>query len=146
MSLLQRIEADLKQALKNKDAFRVSSLRLMSNAIKIKAKDLLRPLEEEEEMQTMKTLAKQRREAADMFIKGSRQDLAERERAELALIETYLPAQLEEGQIQAMLDQVFADLQPQGPGDMGKVMKEAMFRLGGKADGRLVNQLVKARF
>ncbi|MDR1396550.1 MAG: GatB/YqeY domain-containing protein [Desulfarculales bacterium] len=146
MSLLQLMAADLKQALKNRDELKVSSLRLMSNAIKLKAKDLLRPLEEEEEIQTMKTLAKQRREAAEMFTKGSRPDLAERERAELALIEAYLPAQLEEGQIQAILDQVFASLQPQGPQDMGKVMKEAMSRLGGKADGRLVNQLVKARF
>jgi uncharacterized protein YqeY len=146
MSLLPRIETDLKQAMKNRDELKVSSLRLMSNALKIKAKDLLRPLQDEEEIQVLKTMLKQRREAAGLFEKGGRPDLAQRETAELAVIEAYMPAQMDEAAIQAVLDEIFASLGSEGAGNMGPVMKEAMSRLGGKADGRLVSQLVKARF
>jgi uncharacterized protein YqeY len=143
MSLLPQIEADLKQAMKNRDELKVSSLRLMSNALKIKAKDLLRPLKEEEEIQVLKTMLKQRREAAGLFEKGGRQDLARREMAELAVIEAYLPAQMDEEAVNASLDDIFTSLKPQ---NMGQAMKEAMSRLGGKADGSLVSRLVKARF
>ena len=146
MSLLEQIEADVKQAMKSRDELKVSALRLMSNAIKIKAKDLLRPLNDDEEVQTLKTLLKQRRESVDMFTKGGRDDLADKERAEMAILDAYLPAQLDEAAIVKILDEVFALVNPQGAQDMGKIMKEAMARLGNQADGKLVNQLVRARF
>jgi uncharacterized protein YqeY len=145
MSLLQQIEADLKQAMKNRDELKVSALRLMSNSLKLKSKNLLRPLSEEEEIKVLKTMTKQRREAAEMFVKGQRPELAEREEAELALIETYLPASLDESALRALVDEVFASLPPESR-NLGQVMKAAMARLGGQADGRLVNQLVKAKF
>ena len=146
MELLQRIDADLKQAMKNRDAAKVSCLRLTTNALKIKSKDLLRPLSEEEQVQTLKTLAKQRRESCELFIEAERHDLADKERAELAIIESYLPAQVDTDTINKVLDEVFAELAPAGPKDMGKVMKEAMNRFGGTADGKLVNELVRQRF
>lgn len=146
MELLNRIDTDIKKAMKDRDALKVSCLRLTSNALKLKSKDLMRELTEDEQIQALKTLAKQRREACELYIEAQRNDLAEKEKAELAIIESYLPAQVDMDTINKVLDEVFAQMQPQGPKDMGKVMKEAMNRFGGAADGKLVNQLVRQRF
>lgn len=145
MSLAARVEADIKAALKSRDELTTSCLRLARNALKNKEKELRRPLEEQEEIAIFKTLVKQRRESIEKFVQGGRQDLADREAAELAIIEGYLPAQLGEAQIMAVLDQIFAELKPQGPQDTGRVMKAAMARLGQAADGKLVNALVRQR-
>ena len=145
MSLGQTVEADLKVSLKAREELLTSCLRLIRNALKNKEKDLLRPLNGDEELAILKTLAKQRRESIEKFQQGNRPDLADKEAAELAIIERYLPAQLGEDQIKAVLDEVFAQLQPQGPKDTGRVMKEAMARLGAQADGKLVNALVRQR-
>ncbi len=146
MSLGLKVEADLKAALKAHQELTTSCLRLIRNALKNKEKDLRRPLEEAEGLAILKTLAKQRRESIDTFTEGGRPDLADKEAAELALIEQYLPAQLDKAQINAILDEIFAELQPQGPKDTGRVMKAAMARLGAQADGKLVNALVRQRF
>jgi len=145
MGLGQRVEADLKSALKAHDDLAVSCLRLIRSALKNKEKDLLRPLEEGEDIQTLKGLAKQRRESMEQFTRGGRPELAQREEAELRIIEGYLPAQLDEAQINAVLDEVFAEVNPQGPKDLGMVMKAAMARLGAQADGKMVNALVRQR-
>ncbi|MCF8032270.1 MAG: GatB/YqeY domain-containing protein [Desulfarculaceae bacterium] len=145
MSLAQTVEADYKTAFKAKDELATSCLRLIRAAFKNQEKDLRRPLEEEEELKVLATLTKQRRDSIDQYEKGGRQDLADREKAELVIIEGYLPAQLDEAAIAAALDQVFAELEPQGMKDMGAVMKAAMAKLGGQADGKLVNQLVRQR-
>jgi uncharacterized protein YqeY len=143
MTIAQRVEADLIAALKAHEEAVVSCLRLVKNALKNKEKDLRRPLAAEEEVQILKTLAKQRRESIEQFTKGGRQDLADKEAFELARVETYLPAQMDEAQVKAALAEVIAELQPQGAKDMGKVMKAAMARLGAAADGKLVNALVR---
>ncbi len=145
VSLAQKVEADLKSAVKSKDELARSCLRLVRAALQNKAKDLQRPLEEAEEIAVLSTLAKQRRESVEQFTKGGREDLAQREQAELELIEAYLPAQLDEAAIAGVLDEVFAAEEPQGMKDMGKVMKAAMAKLAGQADGKLVNQLVRQR-
>lgn len=141
----QKVEADLKAALKARDQATAGCLRLVRSALKNKEKDLQRPLEDQEALAVLKTMAKQRREAMDQFAKGGRQDLVDNEARELEIIERYLPAQVGEAEINAVLDAVFAELQPQGPKDMGRVMKAAMGRLEGRADGKAVNQLVRAR-
>jgi uncharacterized protein YqeY len=145
MSLGQRVEADLKAALKARDKLTVSCLRLVRAALQKQAKDLRRELAEAEELQALKTLAKQRREAEEQFRKGGRPDLADREAAETVIIERYLPAQLDPAAVEQALDQIFAELKPQGPKDMGQVMKRAMAHFKGQADGKLVNQLVRRR-
>lgn len=145
MSLGQKVAADLKTALKAHDEASTSCLRLVMNALKNREKDLRRPLSEDEEVQVLKSMAKQRRESIEQFTAGHRQDLADKEAAELKIIEAYLPAQMGEAQIAAVLDELFAQLQPQGPKDTGRVMKEAMARLGAAADGKLVNTLVRQR-
>ncbi len=145
MAISQQVDADLKAALKARDKAQTSCLRLIRSALNNKAKELRRELSQDEELQVLGTLAKQRRDSIEQFTKGGRQDLADQEKAELAVIERYLPAQLDEAAIGAVLDQVFAELQPQGMKDMGRVMKAAMGRLRGQADGKLVNQLVRQR-
>jgi uncharacterized protein YqeY len=145
VSLAQKVEADLKTALKSKDELATSCLRLVRAAIKNQEKDLRRPLTEEEEARALSSLAKQRRESIEQFAKGGRQDLVDRETAELAIIQGYLPAQLDEAGIARVLEEVFAQVAPQGMKDMGRVMKEAMAKLSGQADGKLVNQMVRQR-
>ena len=145
MALSQTIDADFKAAMKAKDQLSTSCLRLVRAALKNKEKELIRKLEDSEEVAVLKSLAKQRRDSIEQFEKAERHDLADREKAELAIIERYLPAQLDEAGIKAILEQLFAELQPAGPQDMGKVMKAAMSRLQGQADGKLVSQLVKQR-
>ena len=145
MGLGQQVESDLKTAMKSREELTVSCLRLVRAALKNKEKDLRRELNQEEEIQVVKGLAKQRRDSIEQFTKGGRNDLAEKEQAELAMIEKYLPAQMDETAISAVVDRVFSDLAPQGPKDMGRVMKETMARLQGQADGKLVNQLVRQK-
>ena len=145
MNLTDRVESDLKAALKARDEATTSCLRLVKNALKNKAKDLQRPLAEDEALAVLKTLAKQRRESIEQFRAGGREDLVRGEERELGLIEAYLPAQMDEAAIKSILDEVFAEVQPQGAKDMGRVMKAAMARLGAAADGKLVNALVRQR-
>ena len=145
MSLAQKVEADLKTALKSKDELATSCLRLVRAALKNQEKELRRPLNGEEEIKVLSTLAKQRRESIEQFTKGNRMDLADREQAELAIIEAFLPAQLDQEAVAKVVEAVFADLKPQGMKEMGAVMKEAMARLAGQADGKLVNQLVRQK-
>ena len=145
MALSQRVSADLTAALKSRDQAATSCLRLVLNALKGRQKDLGRDLTEEEELAVLKTIAKQRREAAEQFELGGRAELAEKELAELAVVEGYMPRQLGEQEINSVLDEVFAQEQPAGPKDMGRVMKAAMARLGGRADGKQVNALVRQR-
>ena len=145
MSLAQKVEADLKTALKSRDELATSCLRLVRAAFKNQAKELKRPLNGDEEIKILSTLAKQRRESIEQFTKGNRKDLADKEQAELVIIEAYLPAQLDQEAMAKVVDEVFADLNPQGIKDMGAVMKEAMARMAGQADGKLVNQLVRRK-
>ncbi|MBU4565224.1 MAG: GatB/YqeY domain-containing protein [Desulfarculus sp.] len=145
MSLTLKVEADLKTALKSRDELATSCLRLVRAAFKNQGKELKRPLNGEEEIKILSTLAKQRRESIEQFTKGNRKDLADREQAELAIIEAYLPTQLDQDAVAKVVGEVFAELNPQGMKDMGAVMKEAMARMAGQADGKLVNQLVRQR-
>lgn len=145
MAIGQQVDTDLKAALKARDKAKTSCLRLIKTAFNSAAKELKRELDQDEEIKILGTLAKQRRDSIEQFTKGGRQDLADQEKAELAWIELYLPAQLDESGINAVLDEVFAQVQPQGIKDMGQVMKAVMARLQGQADGKLVNQLVRQR-
>jgi len=145
MAIGQQVDTDLKAALKARDKAKTSCLRLIKTAFNSAAKELKRELDQDEEIKILGTLAKQRRDSIEQFTKGGRQDLADQEKAELAWIELYLPAQLDESGINAVLDEVFAQVQPQGVKDMGQVMKAVMVRLQGQADGKLVNQLVRQR-
>lgn len=145
MSLLSRIEEDFKQAMTRREADKVSCLRMIKAAIKNKEIDLRGKLDDSQIVALLKTQAKQRKESIEQFEKGGRPELAAKEKSELTLIEAYLPQQMAEAEIAKLLDQAVQETGAQGAKDMGKVMKALMPKLGGRADGKLVNELVKKK-
>jgi len=148
MTLTEQIQKDMVQAMKAKDAARVSVLRMISAALKNKQIEKKGALSEEDVIQVLKTQQKQRSEAIEQFDKGGRSDLAEKERQEKRVIESYLPEPVSEDEVVKAITDVIQAVGAQGPKDMGAVMKESMSRLqstGKTVDGKMVNALVKAK-
>jgi uncharacterized protein YqeY len=143
MELRARIETDTKDALKAGAKDKVSTLRMLNAALKNKQIDKRRPLTEEEVIETVRSLIKQRRDSVEQFAKGNRQDLVDKETAEIAVLEVYLPKQLTREELEAMVRDAVAQSGAQGAKDMGKVMKTLIPLVGGRADGKLVSELVK---
>ncbi len=149
MSLHDRIDADLRAAMKARDRERTSALRMVVAALKNRATaDGLSPqgrLDDEVVQQVLATEVKRRREAAAAFRAGGREESAVTEEAEAELYATYLPQQLSDEELDAIVDEVVAEVGAQGPQQMGPVMKATMARVQGRADGSRVSALVKAR-
>ncbi len=143
MELRSRIEADTIAALKTGAKDKVSTLRMLSAAMKNKQIDKRRPLTEEEVVETVRSLIKQRKDSVEQFAKGNRQDLVDKETAEIAVLEVYLPQQLTREELESMVRDVVAQAGAQGAKDMGKVMKALIPLVGGRADGKLLSELVK---
>ncbi len=143
MTLLQRVDGDLKTALKSADKLKVSVLRLLKAAIKNQEIDKKHALSDEEILAVMSGLAKQRRESIEQFAKGGREDLAEKERLELAILQSYMPEQLSPAELESMILQAIDESGAKGEGDLGKVMRLLMPRTKGLADGRWVNNRVR---
>jgi uncharacterized protein YqeY len=143
MSLLQKIDDDLKRALKESDSLKVSVLRLAKAALKNKQIDKQEELSDDEIISTLSTLSKQRRESIELFSKGGREDLAEKERQELAILQSYLPKQLTPEELDAVIAEVIKESSASGLREIGKVMRLVMQRVKGAADGKIVNQRVK---
>jgi uncharacterized protein YqeY len=144
MGLRQKIDADIKDALKSGAKDKVSALRMVSAALKNKEIDKRRPLTDEEVIETVRALIKQRKDSIEQFAKGGRQDLVDKETAEVALLEVYLPKQLGREEVEALVRDAVAQTGAQGPRDMGKVMKALVPMIGGRADNKLVSELVKS--
>ncbi|MCI0717561.1 MAG: GatB/YqeY domain-containing protein [Acidobacteria bacterium] len=146
MTIQERIQEDIKEAMRLKDALRLDVLRGMKTAIKNKEIEKIRILEETEVFQVLHTLVKQRKESIDQFKKGGRADLVSREEDELQILESYLPAAVSEEEIRKVIVEVIAELQVTSPKDIGKVMKGVMGKFAGKIiDGKLVNELARAQ-
>lgn len=145
MSLQERIEADFKQAIRDRDPRRLSCLRLIKAAIKNKEIDHRGKLDEAQISAILATLAKQRKESIELFQKGKRDDLVEQEQAELNILEGYLPKPISEQELTALVEQIVQELGASGPKDLGKVMKAVMAKAQGKADGKLVQTIVKQK-
>jgi uncharacterized protein YqeY len=143
MELRERIDTDIKQALKSGAKDKLSALRMLSAALKNKQIDKRRPLTEEEVVETVRTLIKQRKDSIEQFAKGGRQDLVDKETAEVAVLEVYLPKQLSREELEAMVRDVVGRTGAKGAKDMGKVMKELVPLVGGRADGKQLSELVK---
>jgi uncharacterized protein YqeY len=143
MSLLQKLDDDLKRALKASDSLKVSALRLTKAALKNKQIDKGEELSDDEIISTISTLAKQRRESIELFSKGGREDLAEKERQELAILQSYLPKQLTAEELDAIITEAIKESAASGLKEIGKVMRLVMQRVKGAADGKIVNQRVK---
>ncbi|RIJ37855.1 GatB/YqeY domain-containing protein [Pontibacter oryzae] len=146
MTLKQRVDADIKQAMLAKDKARLQALRSIKSLILLAEteKGGTEGVSEDTEMKLLTKAAKQRRESAELYAKQGRADLEEVELAELAVIEQYLPKQLDEGDLRARLLEIIQRVGATGPSDMGKVMGVASKELAGQADGRAVSQAVGA--
>jgi uncharacterized protein len=144
MGLREKIDADIKDALKSGAKDKVSALRMVSAALKNKEIDKRRQLTDEEVIETVRSLIKQRKDSIEQFAKGGRQDLVDKETAEVALLEVYLPKQLGREEVEALVRDAVAQTGAQGPRDMGKVMKALVPMIGGRADNKLVSELVKS--
>jgi uncharacterized protein len=146
MSLLDKIQKDMVDAMKAKDEARLSTVRLIKTALKKQEVDSMKPLTEATEMQVMNTLIKQRRESADMFRKGGREDAAVKEEAEITLIESYLPAVASEADVQQAVADAITETGANSAKQMGLVMKAAQAKLAGKrVDGKVLSELVKQK-
>jgi len=146
MSLSEQIQKDITAAMKARDEQRLSCLRMVKTALKNREIEKMAPLDEKESQQVLSTLIKQRKESVEQFTKGGRKDMADREAAEIVLIESYLPKAAGEGEIVAGVKAVIAEMGSPTMKDMGTVMKNAMARFaaaGMRVDGKVVSEAVK---
>ena len=143
MGLRDKIDTDTKEALKSGAKDKLSTLRMLNAALKNKQIDKRRPLTEEEVFETVRSLIKQRKDSIEQFGKGGRQDLVDKETAEVAVLEVYLPQQMSREELEVMVRYAVAQTGAQGARDMGKVMKALVPMVGGRADGKLISELVK---
>jgi len=144
MSLKERIHEDMKTAMRAKDAPRLLTIRGLLAAVKQREVDERITLDDAAVVAIVDRLCKQRKDSIEQFTAGGRQDLVDKERAELSVLESYLPARLDAAAIGAEVATLIADTGATGPGDMGKVMAAAKSRFSGRADMGLVSAAVKA--
>lgn len=145
MSLYQRLDQALKEAIKNQQPVATSTLRMLKSAIRYREVDVRRPLTEAELQATINTQVKQRREAVTEYNKAGRPELARQEEEELSVLLSFLPPQLSPEEMAAAVNAVIAELGATGPNDLGKVMKNAMARLAGRADGKVIREIAQQR-
>jgi uncharacterized protein len=146
MPLLERIQKDMVEAMKAKDEARLSTVRMMKTALKKHEVDAMKPLDEATEMQILNMLIKQRRESADMFRKGGRAELADKEEAELKMIESYMPSGATDAEIDEAIAAAMAETGATSSKQMGVVMKAAQAKLAGKrVDGKALSEKVRGK-
>ena len=144
MSLKERITEDMKAAMRAKDAERLGTIRLLTAAMKQKEVDERIELDDIAVIAIVDKMLKQRKDSIEAFEKASRHDLADKEKAEVAVLQAYLPARLSADEVAAEVKAIVASLGAKGPGDMGKVMGAVKAKLAGKADMGQVSAAVKA--
>ncbi len=145
MSLKERITGDMTAAMKAKDAPRLSTLRMVKAAVQNREIEKGGELSDEELTKTLQSLVKQRRDSVEQYEKAGRAELAEKERAEIAVIEEYLPRAASREEIERVVAEVVAETGASSMKEMGAVMKAVQARLGGAADGRTVSEVVKSK-
>ncbi|MFN4248430.1 MAG: GatB/YqeY domain-containing protein [Flavipsychrobacter sp.] len=144
MSLEQKVMEEMKGAMRAKDEAALRTLRAIKAAILIeKTSGSGTEMTEADETKMLQKMAKQRRDSLDIFVQQNREDLAAKEREELAIIERFLPAQMSAEELQKVVKEIIAQVGASSPADMGKVMGVATKQLAGKADGKLVSETVK---
>lgn len=142
MALLDQLTTDLRAAMRSKDELRLSVLRMLISAIHYAEIAQQKKLDDSGVISCVQKEIKQRKESIEAYEKGHRQDLADKEKAELAILQGYMPAQMGSEEIKALVEKVIAEVGAKGPGDKGKVMQKLMPLVKGKADGNEVNNVV----
>ena len=143
MSLLDDIDHCFKTALKNQDRLELSTLRLLKTALKNRQVQEKRTLTEAEVIGVITSQVKQRRDSIEEFKRAGRSDLAQQEEEELRFLLSFLPQQLSAEEIRRELQSIISEIQASGPGDLGRVMKAALARMAGRADGKTINVAAK---
>ncbi|HET8889669.1 MAG TPA: GatB/YqeY domain-containing protein [Candidatus Angelobacter sp.] len=146
MTISEQIEKDMVDAMRNRDELRLSTLRMVKSALSYKKVEKRAPLDDKETQQILSTLIKQRRDSIEQFTKGGRPELAEKEAAEIKMIEHYLPKAMGEEQIAEVVKATIAEMGSPTMKDMGTVMKNVMAKLqatGARVEGKTVSELVK---
>ncbi len=143
MGLKERLLHDMKEAMKSKDKVKLSTIRMINSLIKNAEIEKRGELTDDEIIGLLQKYAKQRKEAIEIYEKGGRQDLVEKEKAELQIVESYLPAQMSEEEIRAVVEEAIRETGASSTKDIGRVMKAVMPKVKGRADGSLVNKIVR---
>jgi uncharacterized protein YqeY len=145
ISLQERLDQAFKEAIKGQQQTVLSTLRMLKTAVRHKEVEVKHPLTEAELLAVINSQAKQRRDAITEFSKAGRRDLASKEEEELSVLLSFLPPQLSPEEMAAEVNAVIAELGATGPNDLGKVMKNAMARLAGRADGKVIRDIAQQR-
>ncbi|HMB20935.1 MAG TPA: GatB/YqeY domain-containing protein [Spirochaetota bacterium] len=145
MSILQNIESDLKSAIKNKDEIIVSTLRMLKSDIAYEKARGSEDLNEDQVLEIVNRAAKRRKESITEYEKADRDDLAEKERTELSIVQRYLPAQMSETEIESAIDDIITSMGEVSQKDFGKIMGQLMKDLKGKADGTQVKSILQKK-
>ena len=145
MSLSEQMQKDMYVAMKNGEKEKATTLRGAYSKLKDKRIDKREDLSEQEEIQVIKTLVKQRNEAIEMYTRANRDDLASKEQSEREVLETYLPQMMNEDELKKLINDVIVETDAVAVSDFGKVMPVVMQRSAGKADGKLVQSLVREK-
>ena len=145
MSLIEELEADIKEAMLAREGERRDALRLILASLRSAEKDLLRPLSEDEELQVLQRERKKRVEAAEAFRAAGREEQAEKEEHELEILEEFMPEPLSEEDLDRIVDDAIAENKATSMRDMGRVMADVMPQIAGRADGSAVSQLVREK-
>jgi uncharacterized protein len=145
MTLIEELEADVKEAMLARDEERRDALRLILASLRSAEKDLLRPLSEDEELQVLQRERKKRIEAAEAFRSAGREAQADKEENELEILEDYMPEPLSDEELDRIVDDAIAENKATSMRDMGRVMADVMPQIAGRADGSAVSQLVREK-
>jgi hypothetical protein len=145
MGLRERLDEDLKAAMRQKDPLRLNTIRGLKSAVKYREIELMKSLDDAGILGVVASEIKRRKDAMEQYQAGGRPDLVEKEEAESRLLQSYLPQQLSAAELAAKVDEVIAQVGAQGPKDMGSVMKALLPQIQGRADGKAVSELVKQR-
>jgi len=143
MNLHARLEADMKAALRNRDKLRLETIRGVRAAVRNREIEAGEPLDDTGVVRVLRSLVKQRADSIEQYRAGGREDLAEKESLERGVLEGYLPAAPDAGDVERVVREVIAEVGAESPRDMGRVMKPALERLGGAVDGKQVSELVR---
>ena len=146
MALIDDVQAAIADAMRSRSAARLSALRMLKAALMNREVEKGRSLDDHESRQVVTSLVKQRRDSIEQFTKGGRQDLVDKEAAEILVLESYLPAAADPAIVERAVSEAIAETGAMSPRDMGRVMKAAMAKLGGQTvDGKTVNELVRQK-
>jgi uncharacterized protein YqeY len=145
MALREKLDEDLKSAMRAKDSLRMNTVRGLKSAVKYREIELMKPLDDAGILGVIATEIKRRRDSVEQYRAGNRADLADKEDAEIKILQEFLPQQLTAAEVEAKVVEAIAKVGAQGPKDMGAVMKALLPEVQGRADGKVVSELVKQR-